>query len=404
MKTIIVDLGHDSLKPLTHTRASTDLEIGGKTVFEQISDELNSEEFGILVVEYLEEITEKNSELYDLNREVNESPNNEFLLYNCKIIPNNEIQEKIENLNKGEALYYNERFVAGLTDREINFKDLEENIDGFETKELEENPTVIEYPWDIVEHNGELLERNFLGKNIEGEISDKAKIKGDKGLYIGEDAVVQENVVLDTTEGPIQIESGTRVWPNSRIEGPAYIGEDTKIGAGENAVIHENSHIGDVTRIGGEIEEAIVNSFTNKYHYGFLGHAIVGSWVNFGAGTTNSDLKNTYGTVEVDHPEEGSIDAGLKVGVSIADHTKIDIQTGIYTGKQIGPVSRISGKVTENIAPFTWQHLDEKHDYRIEKAIEHVERMMQRRKEYLPEGYIEAQKNLIRELSERFES
>lgn len=402
MKLVMADLGHSSLKPLTYTRASTDLEIGGKTLFEHVNDELNTEEASVLVPDHLKEITEKNSELYDLDREVNTVPEEVFLLYNSTVIPNEEIKDKIEELEKDQALFHNGKFVAGLTDRKIELKGIEELIDRFERKRLDEQPIVIEYSWDMIEHNGELIEKTFPGERINGELSDEAEVKGDRGLYIGEEAVVQENTVIDTSDGPVIIDSGTKVWPNSRIEGPAYIGEDTKIGAGENAVVHENTHIGDVTRIGGEVEESIVNSFTNKYHYGFLGHAVVGSWVNFGAGTTNSDLKNTYGTVKVDHPEEGIIESGMKTGASIADHTKLDIQTGIYTGKQIGPVSRASGKVTENIEPFVWQHLDEKHDYRVDKAVEHVERMMERRKDYLPEGYIEAQKNLIKNLSESF--
>jgi len=404
MKIVMADLGHSSLKPLTYTRASTDLEIGGKTVFEHVNDELNTEEASVLVPDYLEEITRKNSELYDLDREVNTVPEEVFLLYNSTVIPSEEIKYKIGKLEKDQALFHNGKFLAGLTDRKIAFNEIKEVIEEFERKRLDKQPIVIEYSWDMIDHNGELIEKTFPEEEINGELSDEAEVEGDEGLYIGEDAVVQENTVIDTSEGPVIIDSGSKIWPNSRIEGPAYIGEDTKIGAGENAVVHENTHIGDVTRIGGELEESIVNSFTNKYHYGFLGHAVVGSWVNFGAGTTNSDLKNTYGIVKVDHPEEGIIESGMKTGATIGDHTKLDIQTGIYTGKQIGPVSRASGKVTENIEPFIWQHLDEKHDYRLEKSVEHIERMMRRRKDHLPEGYVQAQKNLLRELYERIDS
>lgn len=404
MKLVLADLGHSSLKPLTYTRCSADLEIGGKTVFEQITDEIDLEEASVLVPEYLEEITEKNSLLYNLERKVNSTPRESFILYNSTVIPNKEIKDKIKGLKKGEALYYSGTFVAGLTDEKMSFEEIEEVTEEFESQELDEEPVILEHTWDMIEYNRDLIEKNFPGNEIKGELSDEAEVKGDKGLYLEENTVVEENVVIDTTEGPVVIDSGTKVWPNSRIEGPAYIGEDTKIGAGENAVVHENSHIGDVTRIGGEVEESIVNSLTNKYHYGFLGHAVVGSWVNFGAGTTNSDLKNTYGTVKVDHPDEGLIEAGMKVGASIADHTKLDIQTGIYTGKQIGPVSRASGKVTENIEPFAWVHLEEKHDYKVDKAVEHVERMMNRREDYLPEGYIEAQKKLISELYEKIRS
>lgn len=402
METVIADLGHESLKPLTYTRSSTDLEVGGATVFTHIRRGLESENFSVLVPEYLDEITEKNSELYELDREVNSGPQEDFLLYNSTVIPNSQIKESIEDLNTGEGLYYKNNFIAGLTDEYTELSDIEGLLEDFEKVEIDDEPIILEYPWDIVRNNGELIEKNFPGEEIKGEISDEAEVIGDEGLYIGEEAEVRANATIDTSEGSVYIGSETRVWPNSRIEGPAYIGEDTKVGAGENAVIHENTHIGDVARAGGELEDAVINSFSNKYHYGFLGHAVVGSWVNFGAGTTNSDLKNTYGEVTVQHPVEGNIDAGLKVGATIADHTKTDIQTGIYTGKQIGPVAKTSGKVTENVEPFTWQSSGSETDYISEKAITHVERMIRRREEHLPDGYIEAQKELLEKLDEKF--
>lgn len=398
MRTVIADLGHNSLKPLTYTRSSTDIEAGGQTLHEHIQEGLELEKTTVLVPKYLEEVTRKNSELYEIDREVNERPEGEYLLYNSTVIPNEEIREKVGGLEEGEALYYEGVFVAGVTNQWRAHEDVDEVVEDFERVELDEAPIVLEYPWDIVGHNGELIEASFPGEEIKGEISDEAEVIGDGGLFIGDGAEVSANVTLDTSGGPVYIGSGTKVWPNSRIDGPAYIGSNTKIGAGQNAVIHENTYIGDVCRAGGELEDVVINSFTNKYHCGFLGHAVVGSWVNFGAGTTNSDLKNTYGTVKVEHPVDGTIDAGLKVGATIGDHTKMDIQTGIYTGKMIGPVARASGKVTGNVEPFTWQHMDTDNDYIVDKAVEHVERMMNRRKDYLPEDYIKAHRKLVKQL------
>lgn len=399
MKTVVADLGHDSLKPLTYTRASTDLEVGGATVFEHIRRGLNTGDIDVLVPEYLEEITEINSEVYDLEREINPDTEGEYLLYNSTVIPDGNIREQIDDLELGEGLYYEDNFIGAITDELPEFDNLEETVKEFERKHVESEPIILEHSWDLVKHNGELIQQSFPGHEIKGAINEKADLKGESGLYLGTDAVLEENVIVDTTGGPVHIGSGTRVSPNSRIEGPTYIGSNTKVGAGQNAVIHENTHIGDVARAGGEFEDAILNSFSNKYHYGFLGHAVVGSWVNIGAGTTNSDLKSTYGTVKAQHPEEGLIEAGLKVGATLADHTKADIQTSIYAGKQIGPVARISGDVIENVEPFTWQNIEEEMDYIVDKAVEHAERMMDRRKDELPEGYIKTQKKLVRELA-----
>lgn len=402
MDIVVVDLGHDSLKPLTYTRSSTDLEVGGKTVFGHIERGLEAENFSVLVPEYLEDITEKNSELYGLDREVDERPENEFLLYNSTVIPNEEIRDNIENLSAGEALYYEDKFIAGLTEEYTAFEDVGDLVESFGRVKVSDEPIILEYPWDIVRNNGELIEKFFPGGDILGELSEGTEVIGrTEDLYIGEDAEVRANATIDTSNGPVYIGSGTSVWPESRIEGPAYIGANTKVGAGQSAVIHENTHIGDVARAGGEFENAVMNSFSNKYHYGFLGHAVVGSWVNFGAGTTNSDLKNTYGDVTVEHPVEGRIDAGLKVGATIADHTKTDIQTGIYTGKQIGPVAKISGTVTGNVEPYTWQNPGNETEYMSEKAIKHAERMMHHREDYIPDGYIKVQKKLLEKLHKK---
>lgn len=400
MKILATDIHHDSLKPLTHTRSVADLELGGATLHEHL-ERIFETEVDVLTPDYLEEITRKNSELYELDREVNPGTSGEHIVYNSAVIPTEEIQEKISELEAGEGLFHGEKFIAGKTSKELEFSELEKFQDNIEREKVSTEPTVIQYPWDIVEAHPDLLEDFFTGGEINGEMAESVEIRGDREkLYLGENSEVGENTVIDTTEGPVYIDSDTRIWPNTRIEGPSYIGSHTKIGAGQNAVIHEGTHIGNVCRAGGELEESIINSFSNKYHYGFLGHAIVGSWVNIGAGTTNSDLKNTYGDVKVEHPVKGSVNAGLKVGATLADHTKTDIGTLIYTGKQVGPVAKISDKVLENVEPFTWKNPGQEHDYIVEKAVEHAERMMGRREEHLPEGYIEAQKKLIERFSE----
>jgi len=104
-------------------------------------------------------------------------------------------------------------------------------------------------------------------------------------------------VYIDVRKGQVYIGENTRVQAGARIEGPTYIGKDA-INVG-GAQIREGSNVGDVCRVGGELEESVIHGYTNKYHFGFIGHAYVGEWVNLGAGTTNSDLKDTYGNVRV---------------------------------------------------------------------------------------------------------
>ena len=104
----------------------------------------------------------------------------------------------------------------------------------------------------------------------------------------------------------------------------------------EHAAIKDTVSIGHTAKIGGEVEASIIESFTNKQHHGFLGHSYLGSWINLGAGTCNSDLKNTYGNVKMEY-RGSKVDTGMQfVGCIMGDYAKTAINTGIFTGKLIG--------------------------------------------------------------------
>ena len=103
-------------------------------------------------------------------------------------------------------------------------------------------------------------------------------------------------VVIDAEHGPVYIDEDVEVHPFTRIEGPCYVGKKSIL---LGAKCREGNSIGPICRVGGEVEESIIQGYSNKYHDGFLGHAYVGEWVNLGALTTNSDLKNDYSTVSV---------------------------------------------------------------------------------------------------------
>ncbi len=247
---------------------------------------------------------------------------------------------------------------------------------------------VLRYPWQLIDHNAELIAAEFPlateGKESEGKLEQGAVIYGGDAsrVYLGKGAVVHPTVVLDVSHGPIYIGDNTTVYPPTRIEGPTYIGKGTWIVGGK---IREGSNIGDVCRVGGEVEESIIQGYSNKYHDGFLGHAYVGEWVNLGALTTNSDLKDTYGSVRITIEGEGKIDAGTKVGCFIGDHVKTSIGTLIYTGKRIGIFSHIHGVATEDVPSFTiWAKSigaqGDAVELLLESALEIHRRVLARRK------------------------
>jgi len=253
-----------------------------------------------------------------------------------------------------------------------------------ECKTLESSKLrLLNYPWDLVNNCAELIKEDYSGLDkmeSEGTIDDKAAIYGDKEkVYVGEGSSIEAFALLDAREGPIYIGRRTTVHGGSRITGPTYIGDKVIIPTG---LIREGCSIGHVCRIGGELEETIIQGYTNKYHTGFIGHAYVGEWVNLGAATTNSDLKNTYGTVQV-VAKGKKVDTGYtKVGCFVGDHAKASIGTQIYTGRKIGVASHVHGFITEDAPSFTiWaKGLGAKLvELELESAIKTQERVLSRR-------------------------
>ena len=155
-------------------------------------------------------------------------------------------------------------------------------------------------------------------------------------------------------KGPITIEAGCEIHPFTRVEGPCYVGHKSIL---LGAKVREGCSIGPMCRVGGEVEESIIHGHSNKYHDGFLGHAYVGEWVNLGALTTNSDLKNDYSSVSVIQNGK-TIDTGsTKVGSFIGDHVKTSIGTLLNTGSIVGTAAILlatGSPLPKSIPAFAW--------------------------------------------------
>jgi UDP-N-acetylglucosamine diphosphorylase/glucosamine-1-phosphate N-acetyltransferase len=170
------------------------------------------------------------------------------------------------------------------------------------------------------------------------------------GLFVADGATVGEYVLSDTRKGPIIVDRGAEIGPYTLLRGPIYIGPKSRIL--EHSAIKDAVSLCHTTKIGGEVEASIVEPFTNKQHHGFLGHSYLGSWINLGAGTCNSDLKNTYGTVNMEYGFGKSQTNMQFLGCIMGDYSKTAINTGIFTGKVIGVCSMMYGFVTSNVPSF----------------------------------------------------
>lgn len=204
---------------------------------------------------------------------------------------------------------------------------------------------MIEFPHDLVRYS-----MQFLGENLEHRLE-----KGDyreivDGVFAAEGAKLGQYCVVDNSQGPILLDENASVGPFCYLSGPAYLGKNSRVL--EHASIKDAVTLGHTTKIGGEVEASIIEPYTNKQHHGFLGHSYLGSWINLGAGTCNSDLKNTYGKVNVEYGGKKTPTGMQFVGCTIGDYSKTAINTSIFTGKVIGVCSMCYGFVTTNAPSF----------------------------------------------------
>jgi UDP-N-acetylglucosamine diphosphorylase/glucosamine-1-phosphate N-acetyltransferase len=187
---------------------------------------------------------------------------------------------------------------------------------------------------------------------------------------------VEANVVFDASEGPILVERGAHIRSFSRLIGPCYVGRDVNILGGDVG----SCAIGDVSKVRGEISNSIILGHSNKGHDGFIGHSYLGRWVNIGAGTITSNLKNTYGSVALWTPS-GVRDTGLQfLGTMFGDHVKTGIGLRLTTGTVLGAGANVYGAMPpKTVAPFSWGDGEPYDVYRSDKFCETASRMMSRR-------------------------
>ena len=170
------------------------------------------------------------------------------------------------------------------------------------------------------------------------------------GVFVGQGVEIGEHASIDTSDGPILFEDRVRVSPFCYLEGPVYAGAGTRVT--EHAALKDGVSLGHTVKIGGEVEASVIEPYTNKQHHGFLGHSYLGSWINLGAGTCNSDLKNTYGKINIEYGGEKLATGMQFLGCIMGDYAKTAINTGIFTGKVIGVCSMLYGFVTANVPSY----------------------------------------------------
>jgi UDP-N-acetylglucosamine diphosphorylase/glucosamine-1-phosphate N-acetyltransferase len=194
---------------------------------------------------------------------------------------------------------------------------------------------LLRYLWELVALNGAEIEYDWEQREARQATPPvlPTLVGPQDRLYIDATAQLEPLIVADTTRGPVVIDREAVVTAFTRLEGPCYIGPHTQV---HGAKIRGGTTIGPNCRVGGEVEASIFQGHSNKYHDGFLGHAYVGEWVNLGAGTQNSDLRNDYGEVRMTVNGRVVSTGQTKVGCFLGDHTKTGLGTLLNTGTNAG--------------------------------------------------------------------
>ena len=357
---IFEDQTYENLYPLTLTRPAFELKCGHTQLWEKIVRKFPGTEVAFLCRDYVGGVFAHRTGQRSVN-DLDALKGDDCLFVNGRwLFDATELPlEGPEEIGVcGEDVAY-ARVLKGTLER-VASDGAADLLDGLKealtAKETEAD--LIAYPWNLVSKNPDAILADFkaLGRTgVHGDVHPQAAILGDESnLYIAEGVEVEPMVVLDARHGPIILEEGVTVSPNSRIEGPTCVGRDTQI-VGTN--LREGCAIGPVCRIGGEVEESIVHGYSNKYHAGFLGHSYLGEWVNLGALTTNSDLKNDYGAVDVYVKGKVMNSGDNKVGSFIGDHTKTGIGCLLITGTMVGVMSNVlaAGVMLPKFIPsFVW--------------------------------------------------
>lgn len=243
---------------------------------------------------------------------------------------------------------------------------------------------LLSFPWQLVEFNLDVIADDFAHLPVRGQSDDSVVYPGvhivePERVVLAEKAVVRAGAVLDASDGPIVIGERALVMPNATLVGPCFVGGDSIVNAG--ARILAGTSIGPVCKIGGEVSETVFAAYSNKQHDGFIGNSYVGEWVNLGAATNNSDLKNNYSPVRMwcagSERETGRQFLGLLMG----DHSKTGINTLFNTGTVVGFNCNIysSEMPAKFVSSFSWGHGEHMVRYELDRAVQTAAVVMERR-------------------------
>ncbi len=370
MNTILFDqLNRENLLPLTFTKPVSHLRVGILKIYEKWEFYLNSP-----ISNYTEEYLQTKFKL---------KIEDENLLINSSVLPNENILREIRKLEIGQILMKNSVPIAFILNdfkmKEFNFS----KINDLEHIESKYDFISIAYPWDIFSNNGEEIKNDFkiITKGRKSQkLSKTVNAVETENIFLEEGAKV-EFATLNPNGGYIYIGKNAEIMESSTIRGSFALCEHSTLKIG--AKIYGPTTIGPHSKAGGEINNSVISGYSNKGHDGFLGNSVLGEWCNIGADTNNSNLKNNYSEVKLwNYKKKTFVKSGLQFcGLIMGDHSKCGINTMFNTGTVVGVSANIFGDgFPRNFIPsFSWGGASGFVSYKLKKVFETAQLVMERR-------------------------
>ena len=360
MKILLADNGlHLRFAPLTLTRPVGNLRMGILTNDERWEELCPDADIYFETEEYLQGKFEATNEY--------------TWRVNAAVIPNEELIAIAQQLSEGDYLVDDNTWLIQVGNNPTN-----------RMKYVGENLIVLEERWDLFQRNGEVLKSDFalLTEGRESQpLSDSNTVIGDPSLIFIEEGVSVEACILNTKSGPIYLGENSEIMEGSVIRGPFALCEEAQVKLATK--VYGPTTVGPHCRIGGEVNNVVMQAYSNKGHDGFLGNAVIGEWCNLGADTNSSNLKNNYSNVKAYSYETGHLENTdvQFMGVIMGDHSKCGINTMFNTATVVGVSANIYGGdfPPKKIDSFTWGGSDGFVDFDLKKAEQVAIAMMERR-------------------------
>ncbi|MDX5479784.1 MAG: GlmU family protein, partial [Cyclobacteriaceae bacterium] len=304
------------------------------------------------------------------------------LLVNGALCPNPALCEAIQQLETGQALYFQNILLALYADQPASFQP--DRAKTLAAVEFEGELTIVQKTWHIFQFNGAELRKDYKLLTV-GRMSQACQdvhtvLYNESEIFIEEGAKIKA-AVLNAEGGPIYIGRNTEIQEGALIRGPFALCEGSTINMG--AKMRGDTTVGPHCKVGGEVSNAVIFGYSNKGHEGFLGNAVLGEWCNIGADSNNSNLKNNYAPVKIwDYTKGGFTNTGLQFcGLMMGDHSKCGINTMFNTGTVVGVGANIFGDgFPRNFIPsFSWGGAAGFTTFQVRKFEETAKAVMNRR-------------------------